>query len=539
MTNENEKSINRVYFPQPPICPIDGLLDGLIASHEPDNYVSPVDKEKASTGMILLLCMTDTLVFNPSMLYDVLSCDTAYNIVSKHLSRLCKRGMIKAAAISADKEIQTVYYLTKAGYEQVAPLLSNCKPFKNKTGKRLSETARHDYGVSCGYLSFVRSPFTTSVTYEVSNMFEKASMPSGKFMRRSLRPDAVISISSDLTFGKCYLEHDTGSEQTIRMIDKLNLYQDHGILHSSSNGCPDEAAAYEQNSIIYTFRKAYMNKPDCFSYRQLERLAAVMSDDQTVDDITDAAFASLLKDLRQWTPAFKKHWKKQDITGFAGRVKNRTDLSLVRYQKYYQRNGAAARRNSALRILIDEYKKGRESSFHTAITEMLKGYPVGFCPYNGMDNLLPFLYMPDYPQIIRWVENVLQPYYGEITYRSRCMQFTSNKAGGQALGMTNVFGTSTDELVCVEYISCDLSALMRMYLILQSNYDLGKMPFRCVYVVDSYKDADRFLTMLNPMFRLGETVLKHNDCYDIVFLSISGKYLFTISPEGNEVMVKP
>ena len=119
------------------------------------------------------------------------------------------------------------------------------------------------------------------------------------------------------------------------------------------------------------------------------------------------------------------------------------------------------------------------------------------------------------------------------------MQFTSNKAGGQALGMTNVFGTSTNELVCVEYISGDLSALMRMYLILQSNYDLGKMPFKCVYVVDSYKDADRFLTMLNPVFRLGETVLKHSDYYDIVFLSISGRYLFTISPEGNEVMVKP
>lgn len=525
-------------FPQTEPCPIDRILDGLISAHGLGNYISSVEREDAPAGAILLLCMPDVLIFHPSMLYDVLNCNIPARAVSTHLSRLHKRGLIKIASIPSDREIQSVYYLTKAGHEQAASMIGNCKPFKAKTGQRLSETAKHDYGVSCGYLSLVRSPFVLEPTYEVSNMFEKSAMPSGKFMRRSLRPDALIKITSDKTFGTIYLEHDTGSEHSVRMIDKLNLYYDHGIINSGHNGQGEDSKLYEQNCIIYTFRKGSISKPACFSYRQLQRLIDSMSDDQLVEQVTDDTYASLIGELKRWTPAFKKHWTKAELIVFMNQVKDRNDTSLVRYQKYFQRNASAARRNSALRILIEEYKKGRQSAFYAAIQEMLGGYPVCFCAYNNMDSLLPFLYMEDYPDAIRWLSHVLKPYYGEITYESRHKLFAANKAGSTPLCMSNVFHTSTDELICVEYLSCDLSACMRLNAICQLSYDLAHMDFKCIFVVDSYKDADVLLTMMNPAFRRGETSLRHNECYDITFLSLNGDHLFTIAQDGSEVKVR-
>lgn len=537
-TNKNE-NIKPPAFPSLSPCPLEEIHAGLAAIHGLDNYVSQVDKNKTSIGKILLMCMTDVVIFHPLMLYDVLNCKAPYRLLSTYLPDLKKRGLIKTAVIPSSTDFSSVYYLSKAGYEKAAAMIGNCKPYKGKTGQRLMETANHDFGVSCGYLSFVRSPFILYPTYDVSNMFEKSTMPSGKFMRHSLRPDAVFELRSEHTFGKVYLEHDTGSEATVRMIDKLNLYLNHAILNASLNGKSEEQNIYEQNCILFTFRKDDMNKPDCFSYRKVGRMLAAMSDSQSVEDMDKEEFAPILSELKRWTPAFKKHWKKAELNQYVSDVKDRIDESLIRYRKYYQRNAAAARRNSALRILMEEYKKGRESKFQYSIRAMLSGYPVLFCSYNNVDNLLPFLYMEDYPQAIEWLKSVLHPYYGEITYRGRHITFPGNIVGGETITMSNVFDTATDEVICVEYISCDLSALMRMCILCHTKgYDLGNMPFKCVFVVDSYKDANVLISMMDKKFRIGETVLRHNKFYDISYLSVGGNYLFSIDKNGNEVKIQ-
>lgn len=537
MTDKNNTS--GTGYPALLPCSLTDILDQLIQTHGGADYLSSDECGDIYAQTILGLLMLDIPVFSPSMLYEILGCDVPYNAVTKSLSCLAARKYIKTVRIDSDPEFRTVYYITKAGYTSLSSRLGNCREFQSKTGKRLLETAVHDYGVGCTYLSLVRSPFSVYPTYEVSTMFDKAAMPSGRFLRRSLRPDAIMKYESSHSFGTLYVEHDTNSESAQRMIDKLNLYYDHELLYSTLNGTNQSSDRYEQNMILYTFRKAYPKRPSCFSTSSIKKLVDTMEDGMTVESVTDKAFQPILTELRKWTPAFKKHWKKDDLIQFSKDVANRTDRSLTRYQKYFQRNAASSRRNSALRILINEYNLGEKSVYYSALREMLEGYPVCFCAGNNIENLLPVLYMEDYPQTIAWLKKVLLPYYGEVSYRDRRTLFPSNKTGEKSLCMSNIFTTSTGELLSVEYFSGDLSALMRMYAIFTFTYNLTDMPFKCILIVDSFKDANVLLNLMAPDFKQGASSLHHGKLYDIVFLNTNGNYLYSISKDNQEVKIEP
>lgn len=524
-------------YPLFPDCTLEQLYTSFAQTHKASTY----DLPNLSMQKIIGLAMLDVPVFHVGMLYEILGCTEPYNNVTKNISLLLGKKYIKAVRIDSDSEFRTVYYLTKAGYSALSSQMGNCRDFQSKTGKRLLETAVHDYGAGCGYISLIRSPFSAYPTYEVSTMFEKAAMPAGKFMRRSLRPDAVIDYESSLTWGKIYLEHDTNSEASARMTDKLNLYYGHGILSATLNGRHLPTDRYEQNLILYTFRKAYGKRPACFSASSIKKLIASMDDNQCVTEFesNDSEITGVLKELKRLTPAFKERWKKTDLQLFQKNVTNKTDKSLIKYLKSYQRGGSASRRNGALRTLIREYNEGANSTYAPALREMLEGYPVCFCAFNNMERLLPVLFMEDHPQVLAYLKKVLFPYYGDITYTDRRRLFPSNKPGEKALCMSNIFEASTEELISVEYFSGDLSALMRMYSIFRFNYDLANMPFKCILLVDSFRDAATLLDIMAPDFKQGASSLHHGSLYDISFLTIGGTYLYSISRDDKEVRIEP
>ena len=515
----------------------------LLLTHEPDGYGTQLDMEGGDSFIseqdMLGCLMVDVPVFYYSLLYEILECTVPKNHARSYMLRLVDKGCVKSVHLPAktvsDKEIQSIYYLSKAGYNSLVGFLTECCPYRSKNGQRLAETAMHDIGISAAYLSLVRSPFTAHPAYEVANMFDKATMPAGKFMRRNLRPDAVIDYYSDLTYGKLYIEHDTGSESVSRMMDKLNLYHLHGILSATLNGTKPTAKKYEQNAIIYTYRKLCKNRPTCFSARKIRRLAGELGE-STLDVFTseDATIQKLLSDLSRWTPAVRKKWGKEELLQFADRIDKNTDPSLLRYLRYYQRKETLKRRNAAFNLLIREFKMGDRSVYYPAILEMFDGYPVWFCPYNSLTNSLPAFFMQDYPQTIDWIKNVLRPYYGEVSYTYRRATFT-NHSGGRDLCLSNIFETESGEHLSVEYISCDLSALIRLYAICNAEYELKSTPFNFILLVDSYKDASDILDRCNPLFKMGVDRLFKSGVLDIAFLSLTGNYLFSLTPDGKEV----
>jgi len=338
---------NAPSFPFQEPCSCGEALNGLYLSHNATGFLSDYELGKLGDGDLICLCMTDMLLFHPSMLAEVMNYPVPHDKVRAYLSRLKKRGMIKSTRIPYGSDIHTVYYLTKAGYMQASSRISNCCPFKSKAGQRLRETALHDYGVSCGYLAFVRAPFSVAITYEASKMFPKASMPSGRYLRNSLRPDAMMEIHSTKTSGRVFIEHDTGTEQASRMIDKLNLYYSHGLLdHSlSGNGRSD--------CVIFTFRKNGLAHPECFNRKSVKALCEAMPDGISISQFSDPSLPpSLFSDLRRWTPAYQEQWGKAELKEYLFLISNYTEPSLIRFYKLSQRNSSAFRRNAALRILF-------------------------------------------------------------------------------------------------------------------------------------------------------------------------------------------
>lgn len=488
----------------------------------------------------------DVPIFFSSSMYEIMECRLPYSQLTLYIKRLIDRGSLKSVRLSAansDSTVNTLYYLTKPGYEGLSSFISNCTRFKSrvtkkytdKKGKRFSDTAQHDIGAAGIYLSFVRSPFVAEPSYEVSYKFDRSAMPAGKHAVRSLRTDVVIDYHSDETFGKLYFEHDTGSEYIRIMMDKLVLYQAHQILVSNENGKSNGAMLYEQNAIVFSFRKKYEKKPSCFSARKILRLASLLNG-ASVDTFQtdDPKLSEVLGALSRWTDAFRKHWDAEDLTAFARRLEARTDIFLMRYLRYYQRSECAKRRNAAFNFLTTEYMKGKSSSYYSAILEMLDGYPVWFLPFNNISNCLPALFMCDYPQTISWIQKVLMPYYGHVTYHARHLTIKNN-SGGKDLNFSNVFTTEEGEYIAVEYVSCDLSALLRLYLICKGEYELKRTPFNMILIVDSVKDANYILDKCEPRFKMGMDRLFKSGVLDLSFLSLNGSYLFGLNPDGKEV----
>ena len=518
---------------------LSSLFFALIQTHED----METDMEQALAGVssleMLGAFLVDIPIFHYSYLYEILDCNMSSSHVRMSMSRLIKKTMAKNTTLikSSDKEVSSVFYLTKGGYHFLSGRLMNCCPYRGKNGQRLSETAMHDLGVGAAYLSFVRSPFVVEPIYEMTNMFDKVSAPAGRFLRQALRPDAILSYHSDLSFGKIYVEHDTGHESVARMMDKLNLYVLHGVMNASSNGATGQYEdEYECNAILYTYRKQYKQRPSCFGRIKLQHLIDALPEGVTVDafETEDGTISELLAELRRWTPAFRKHWGKEELKAFAKNVHNSIEPSFIRYQRYYQRAEAAKRRNSAFKLLIREFHRRDRSEYATAISEMLNGFPVWFCPYNHVTNALPSYFMQDYPRVITWLENVLMPYYGEVTYISRQKRFP-NPNGGRELTLSNIFEDKKGTNIAVEYISCDLSALLRLYVVCKGEYDVNNSPFNLILLVDSYKDANDIMDLCEPLFKAGSDRLFRGGVLDIAFLSLTGNYLFSLTPDGREV----
>lgn len=528
-------------YPQSIPIDLSTLFFALLQTHT--NSVS--NKKEALYGIseadMLGAFFVDIPIFHYAYLYEVMDCHIPSSHARIYISRLVKKERVKSISIteSSDKELSTIFYLTKAGYKFLAGPLENCCPYRGKNGQRLKETALHDFGVGAAYLSFVRSPFEVEPIYEMTNMFDKVSAPAGKFLRKALRPDAILTYHSADTFGRIYVEHDTGNESVPRMMDKLNLYVLHGIMSAGSNGISTGQSSYEYNGILYTFRKQCKQRPLCFSRWRIQRLIEVLPEGLAVDafEPQNNAHAELLADLKKWTPAFRKHWTKEELSKFEKDVHENTDTSLARYLRYNQRSAAAKRRNKAFELLIREFNQRERSVYYPAITEMLNGYPVWFCPYNHVTDSLPAFFMTDYPRVIIWIQSVLNPYYGDVTYVNRQERF-ANASGGRELTLNNIFETDNGNKIAVEYISCDLSALIRLYAICNGEYELKNTPFDLVLLVDSYKDASEILDYCNSLFKLGNDFLYKSGVLDLAFLSLTGNYLFSISQDGKEVKIE-
>jgi len=535
-----EKITQDIGYPHSVPTELSLLFLALLQTHD----LSDVNMEDGLSGLsqidMLGAFLIDIPIFHYSYLYEVLDCLMPSDHARIYISRLIKKEQLKKVPIasSSDKELSSIYYLTKAGYNFLAKPLANCSPYRSKNGQRLKETALHDFGVGAAYLSFIRSPFEVEPVYEMANMFEKASAPVGKHLRKSLRPDAILNYHSNETFGKIYVEHDTGHESVSRMIDKLNLYVLHGILSAGSNGSNDSEHSFEYNAILYTFRKGCKQRPLCFSRRRIQRLIANLPEGLSIDmyEPEDRTLSEVLVDLKKWTPAFRKHWTKEELKEYEINLHKNTEPSLIRYQRYYQRTEGAKRRNKAFRLLIQEFERRDRSEYYPALTEMLHGYPVWFCPFNHVTNSLPAFFMTDYPRTIAWIQEILIPYYGEVTYMSRQYRF-ANSSGGRELTLNNIFETNDGNKIAVEYISCDLSALIRLYAICQGEYELKSTPFDLILLVDSYKDASDILEYCNPLFKLGNDFLYRSGVLDLSFLSLTGNYLFSISKDGREVKI--
>jgi len=536
MQSKNTDTSSKASFPLLADCSAEQLIKDLMLTHGTETLLSASEAKCIEDSKLLFFCLSDLLLFNFAMVYEILGYPLPASRATTYLSRYKKKDYINSVRLPVSiEDIRTVYYLTKTGYAQAASGIGCSSPFRSKAGQRLSETALQDYGTSCAFLSLVRTPFYVSVTYDPVLTVKGCANPTDPTGKESFRPDALFRIQSQITEGDIYLEHDTGNRALNDLIGHLSEYHAKGVLNHAVNGRRDRMSPRSRHDcILYTFRKNGTKNPECFTGTKIDKLLSFMSDEDTVTSISNSEFATLLDDLKRWTPAFRAKWSKRDLTDFRARLSERIDPSYVRYQKYGQRAGSASRRNMILRTLSEEYEKGTGSPFYPAITEMMHGFSVGYVAYNCVDRLLPFYYSEDYPQFKEWIISVLTPYYGSVQYWEREMVFESNMKEGETICMPHVFYTGTEEYVSVEYVSGDLSGAVRMNALLHNFFDYQHIPVKCVFVVDSYKDADALLLLLNPIFRMGESILKHGGLFDFVFLNINGDYLYTITQEGRE-----
>lgn len=477
-----------------------------------------------------LLHIVSTMpVFSPFILYDALAYQTSAAVVRKCLNRLEKSGYIKTLTIgNKDNEIRTIYYATKQGYNHISSLIPALQEFHGKQGKRLSETGMHDLGVGYTYLAYLTSPFyIEQIGYEDVTKFESSVMPKGKAMLRNVRHDAVLYLSSDHWRGKIYLEHDTGSERLDILAGKLPQYASHHLL--------------EQNDILlFTFRRNNPERPACFKKGNLTRLILNMPDGMTVNDyrqqpsVPDSCL-SVLAALEKFTPAFRSHWKKPQLVKMSERINAMNEINLFSYFHAAQDSFAASRRDGILKILLEAFYDER-SPYAFAIGCMLSGNRVICSSCSTLPAALSFIHMQDHPETVTWLTRTLSAYYGDITYIDDMKTYPNPLPGKHPLTMRNIFYSSRlHGDLSVEYVSRDISGIMRFFAIINNAYNVHSNNRSCILLVDSFKDAVRIADLTGYLYNISEIPY---DRMFAAFLTRGGDHLYMVNSQHKEVRIK-
>ncbi len=574
-TSDEDKPIT---FPELAPLPLNSLARNLFTFKT--GRVIGEDDEISLTSALMYF-MFDVKFFSPVLLYETLNCTTNYDTLKGLLHRLCKKGWLRRydnKITKASNELPCVYYVTKDGYAEYGHKLGNTLPYQTKQGQDIHKKIVHDYGEVSDYFFMSRTPFViTSVRFEPVIVHDTLIMPEGKERLKGLYPDVVIDYKSTTitkTGGTIYFEHDTGSEGIKIAMAKLKLYNEHNIIPDFA--CKFRNKMFEQDAILFTIRRAYSERPACFNRTRLENLLKQI---ETVKlrggtDIIgklgskdiDEKQRSVVRSLRKWTNGDCDNWNYDDLKAHIDSVRNRVSPYLRHYMRETQRAKAAARRNEMVEFLIQEYNKGNNSFYKTVFSRMLHGFPVGICAYNYIDRFFSTYFLEDYPDTMKWIKHVLEPYFGDMSSAlERALEMDSNKADNKYLTMTNVFFSDKyKQYVSVEYLSCSLTSLIKLYVMLNSDYaffNLYNMCFKMVYLVDSFEDACYIADIINPdLLKLGYNKLGPSDKFDsnkiastqakltysrcrlsrcdIVFLTIGGDHLFTISNDNKEVVVE-
>ena len=551
------------HYPFQKSTTLDEIYGQLLLNHGVKN-LSSVDTD-TPVKEILGCFIMDVPLFSVNMLYEVLGCYISRPTLRKYLNRLKKEGAVKSfeMRIKSNRNGTRFYYVTPLGYNSLSDYLPNCISYFNRKGKNPQRDAFHNYGKGCAYLGFVRSPFRfTKFTYEFPLKHDFAAMPVGKKSKGAAQADAVFDYTSGYVEGRIYIEQDNYSEDMDDILNKLNAYFNHGVIDSTEANCGYGPEEWHEDFILYTefSRKGYEKRSCCFQSRPLLNLIDKMDDIVSVTDlykmsnrtgsdgkkdISDSDKDSscplssedrkTLSELSRWTPAIKKKWHKEEMLSFHKSVASYENNEFYyRYVKYVQREHCAGRRNEIIEALIKERKKGDSSPYSVLIRELIGGFSLCICPSNGIDRFLPGFFLYEYPDAMAWLKRVLYPYFGELTGYQRWSSVQNNRlANRNPLGVNNIFHSEkTKQLICVEYLSCNISSALRMYTVDQE-FDPKKMEITFIYLVDSVNELPDILDMTLENITAGtDTLNVRSDIINRLYLTINGEYLFTMNKDS-------
>lgn len=498
----------------------EALMEAVCSTHDAPSYGTPL------TSNNLLCIAANTIVFSPFMLYEALGYQTDVKAVRTYLALLTKSGSIKTVRLPhADGEIRTLYYITRQGFNNISVLVPAIREFHSRTGKRVSETGIHDYGVGYAYLAYLTSPYRiTSINYEQVTSSPAAGLRQNKL--RSIRHDCVLTVSADNGTGKIYLEYDTGTEPIPVLSKKLPLYASHGLMDISSD------------ILLITFRRQMPQKAPCFRPALLSVLIADMPEDMSVAQYRengqyDKSLLPVLDTLERYTPAFKKNWKKADLSRMLIRLQANTERGLYYYYEGLQNSFSAGRHDKLLAHILTAYqKKNPEYEYCTGC--MLSGFRVITSAAASLSRHLPIIHMEDYPAVTEWLCKVLSAYYGQTEYISTTYTPPDPLMGKKSITFRNLFRTQRAD-VCVEYLSCDISSFLRAYALLDNTYDARTLQLSLVLIVDRIEDAITFSNVTGYQYDIKD--IPYTRLF-LCFLLRGSDNLFMIGKDNKECRLR-
>ncbi len=462
--------------------------------------------------------MLDTTSFHVSHLYEILKCRIPYNSLRVYLSRLVNEKLIRTASVSGDDEVRKIYYLTKKGYDFFSNYVEKCGDYRPVAKKRKGVTAIHDMGVTAVNYAFIPSPLRFTLEYEVIKAHPKISMPKGKQYRNAVRTDLRIFYSTPYTVGYIYNEHDTGSETNLKALNKLSSYSTQKLLRTPK--WLGEMGKWCSDMVLYSFRRKYGERPICFRRDKINRLLDRMDSDTEINSLRKTEVGSIVRSFEKWTPALTDHWKQIDIEWFLKDLEGKVNKHYYAYLLEKQQHFAKKRRDVMIRYILMEYKRLSDLGWNEMeynrrymyvssdeeknkyylghsmeIRDMLEGFPVIACPYNATDRFLRAFFLRSYENT-EWLEKAMEIEYGAVEYSQEWMWF-AKKRGYESLCVTmhNIFASKDNRRIAVEYLSCDISAIIRLYA-LHRTVRRDEGGYEAVMIVDSVGDAKDIIDLL-------------------------------------------
>lgn len=450
--------------------------------------------DSRGTSFNLAYLIRSVPMFSPYLLYEGAGYQTTQQYVTTNLNRLIKAKHINAFPILKSKEgFKKLYYITKSGFNRVSEEIPTNVSYKSKpgyaskAGKRMQNTCIHDYSLGFAYLAFLLSPYSFNVNYDYSLMQDAIVMAGNKKMASSLRPDAMFTIHDDYE-NVCYIEQDTGYEDYKILADKLLTYNQFGVM----------SKMYIEDTIIMSIRKTNPLRPSCFSPAKLDDIISLMSPDMTLSTLfADKSLSedrrSVIDGLYKFFPRKAPSFTQNDLISLSDGLKTNISVPLYAYYESEQYAFTIRRREKVLEYLL-AFTEGKSlNPYLGVINSMCAGFRVFFTPTISLPKDLSSLLFRD-KDILYGGYEILYGYFGELHYRSPLFEVPSSSDRRLCLRNHYINNDKTAS-ICLEYISRDLSATIRLKRLL-SGKDYDTSSFRIVLLVDNKKDALFFSDLL-------------------------------------------